>query len=233
MGVPQFETQDDQGIGHGISPIHEWQIDQTVDLARLPLSDVYVEPAVWNVFARLYNIFQRAERIPLLPTRLHDLTCFVVHRLLPLPTSPTETCSDRIRCAIILYMLILQGPTYYTHASLLHKITTRLASQLSDGAILAPLNVWLVAIGLVAAHGTPHYNLFQEKARCLSTSLGLETWETSSTHIKSILWLDAPHTESVFQSHWDIALGHHCPLVTFDAVQIAPFNSSSLGSIGS
>ena len=236
MGIPQFGTQDDEGFGDGISPIPEWQIEQTTDLTDVPLAGIDVEPMVWNIFARLYNIFRRAKRIPLPPTRLHDLTCFVVHRLLPLPASPAESgsiVSDCIRCAIILYMLILQGPTYYTHASLLHKITSRLRLNLSDCAISAPLNLWLVAIGLVASHGTSYYALFQAKVRSLSTSLGLETWEVSSVHIKRILWLDAPHIESIFQSHWDIALGHHCELVTLNSTQIAPYNSTNSGFVGS
>ncbi|KAM0668146.1 hypothetical protein ACQRIU_001708 [Beauveria bassiana] len=231
IGIPQFDTQDDQGNGDGVSPIPEWSIPQTADPPALSEADL--DPETWNVFSRLYGIFQRAKRAPLPLLRLHALTCFVVHRLLT-PTEPPSALSDCVRCAMVLYMLILQGPIYYPHAAIMHKTTAQLVTQLQDCARLrasSPLELWLVAIGLVASHGTPFNKVLQEEARVQSTFLGLHSWNDTSVLIKSVLWLEAPRMEMVFQSHWDMALGHDCPLVTFGSVQSAPFNDGQEASI--
>ncbi|ATY66024.1 Fungal transcriptional regulatory [Cordyceps militaris] len=211
IGAPQFETQDEDGNGDGISPIPEWSIPRFVEPSALSEADV--EPETWNVFAHLYGIFHRANHTPLPLLRLHDLTSFVIHRLLS-PSSPSEPPpaplrSDCVRCGTILYMLLLQGPIYYTHAAILRKTTARLVAQLpAGGGASGALELWLVAVGLVASHDTPSYAAGQGPRI-------------------SVLWLEAPATEYVFQSHWDTALGHDCPLVTFGPVQIAPFVTSS------
>ena len=240
MNSPQFTTQNDDYTGDGIPPVPGWwQIEQTTDLANLCLCDGDVEPAIWNVFVRLYSIFQHAKSIPLTPTRLHDLTCFVIHRLLLSPPAVSETCtsilSDCVRCAIILYMLILQGPTYYTHISLLQNITARLALQLQKNAARPQpgvLDSWLVAIGLVASHGTSYHQLFRDKVRRLSKSLSFNTWEESFALMKSVLWLESPHIECIFQGYWDTALGDDCQLVTLNSTQIAASKTGSLGLTG-
>ncbi len=233
IGTPQFDTQDDDGNGDGISPIPEWSAARSVDPTALSEEDV--EPETWNLFARLYGIFHRANRTPLPLLRLHDLTCFVVHRLLSPPVSelPSSTLSDCIRCATILYMLILQGPIYYSHAAILYTTTARLLVQLQSrvpSKASGPLDLWLVAIGLVASHNTPSYGPFQSIVRSLSESLELQSWKEASPPAKSVLWLEAPHTEYVFQSHWDIALGHDCQLVTFGPAQIAPTKTKTLNT---
>lgn len=232
-GYPQFETQDDTGNGDGISPIPEWQIARSVDPTAV--SEVELEPETWNVFARLYGIFYRANTRSLPLIRLHDLTCFVVHRLLSPAASPTSApiLSDCIRCAMILYMLILQGPIYYSHAGILQKMTAQLDAQLQrrvDLQVSSPVDLWLIAVGLVASHGTPYYESFQNRTRHISAFLALEAWKEASELVKSVLWLEAPHTEYVFQSHWDIALGHNCQLVTFGSAQIAPSDISGLST---
>ena len=231
IGVPQYETQNDDGSGDGISPIPEWSVTRSIDPTALSEGDV--APDTWNVFTRLYGIFHRANRTPLPLLRLHDLTCFVVHRLLSPPASelPSSTNSDSIRCATILYMLILQGPIYYSHAAIMYKTAARLLMQLQGRApsqASGQLDSWLVAVGLVASHNTQSYEPFQDMVRSLSRVLGLQSWKEASSVVKSVLWLEAPHTEHVFQSHWDIALGHDCQLVTFGSAQIAPSNTSNL-----
>lgn len=231
LGVPQYNTQDDDGTGDGIGPIAEWSITRSIDPTAVSEQDV--RPNTWNVFARLYGIFHRANHTPLPLLRLHDLTCFVVHRLLS-PTAlepPFSTISDCIRCTTILYVLILQGPIYYSHAEILYKTTARLLMQLQSrvpSQMSAPLNFWLVAVGLVASHNTPSYGPIQNMVRSLSRASGLQSWKEASPFVKSVLWLEAPHTEYVFQSHWDIALGHDCQLVTFGSAQIAPSNTTIL-----
>ncbi|KAJ0160374.1 hypothetical protein CTA2_8087 [Colletotrichum tanaceti] len=87
-GRPQFDTQNDTGIGDGVPPPPEWQSDPAApyeeqqQLAGWLGDDLETDPEVRNVLARLRGISRRANRVPLAPTRLHDLACFVIHRLL-------------------------------------------------------------------------------------------------------------------------------------------------------
>lgn len=217
MGHPQFETQDDVGIGDGIPPIPEWQLDSTaLHDSSLNLSNFEVDDAVENVFIRLRNVFQRAQRIPFSTTRLHDLTCFVVHRLLlsapdtedpRLSPSPITEC---IRYAIILYMFIIHGPTYYSHAVILNTMVTLFMEQFRQlektPRVYDSLDVWLFAIGMVASTGTTNYQWFKEKARAIAASLQLDNCDDALFHIKSVLWLETLQGEDIFRPHWEAIL---------------------------
>ncbi|KAF7589268.1 hypothetical protein BBP40_004526 [Aspergillus hancockii] len=228
MGHPQFETQDDVGIGDGIPPIPEWQMDSITlydDLSDL--CSVEVDYAVKNVFIRLRNAFQRAQQMPFPTTRLHDLTCFVVHRLLLTaypPSSPTTEC---IRYAIILYMFITQGPTYYSHAVILSMIVTRFIEHLkqleSTPRGYGSLDVWLLAIGMVSSTGTSHYQWFMERAQTLVASMQLEGWNDALFHIKSVLWLETLQGENIFRPHWDVILDGE-PFLEMSVMEVAYMN---------
>lgn len=217
IGHPQFDTQDDVGTGHGIPPIGEWQLDPTVlddDLSDVSNHDI--DHAVRNVFIRLRSVFQRAQRVPLPTTRLHDLTCFVVHRLLlsapdtanAAESSPITEC---IRYAIIIYMFITQGPTYYSHAVILNTMVTRFAGHMKNLESIpreyGSLDVWLLAVGMVATTGTHHYQWLMGKAQDAAASLELGSWIDILGRIKSILWLETRHRDDVFRPHWDAILG--------------------------
>ncbi|CAG8221978.1 unnamed protein product [Penicillium salamii] len=212
MGHPQFETQDDYGIGDGIPPIPEWRLESTVNSENtFDVNALEIDPAVQNVFVRLRNVMQRAQQVPFTTTQIHDLTCFVVHRLLlssnaaACLVSPITEC---IRCAIILYMFIVQGPTYYPHAVISNEIVIRLFEHFR---YLAPpthmvdsLDVWLVAVGMVASTGTDHLQKFMERACEIATTLQLHSFEQVLVHLRSVLWLDKSNIEEMFRSHWDI-----------------------------
>lgn len=214
LGQPQFETQDDVGIGDGIPPIPEWQLDSTAlydDLSELTSTDV--DYAVMNVFIRLRNVFQRAQQIPFLPTRLHDLTCFVVHRLLlsasDMANPQSSPITECIRYAIVLYMFIIQGPTYYSHAVIFNMTVTRFIEYLKQVESTPPhmsdsLAVWLLAIGLVASNSTTHYRWFIERARAMAASLQLASWNDAIVRIKAIMWLETLQGEDIFRPHWDL-----------------------------
>ncbi|CAI7631522.1 unnamed protein product [Penicillium glandicola] len=217
MGHPQFETQDDFGIGDGIPPIPEWQFDSTaIDDQLFDISAIELDYAVKNVFNRLRNIFQRAHNrnIPFQATQLHDLTCFVIHRLLlsaPDTTiPPLSPMTESIRCGIILYMFIAQGPTYYSHAVILNTIVIRFMEHLehlaSTHRVEDSLDVWFVAVGMVASAGTAHHSWFMERARDIAASLQLGNFSDALVHIKTVLWLDKPQSEDIFRSHWDTIL---------------------------
>ncbi|RHZ70737.1 hypothetical protein CDV55_107951 [Aspergillus turcosus] len=214
-GHPQFETQDDVGIGDGIPPIPEWQLDMTVLPDRIQeLSCLDIDYSVWNVFIRLLNAFQRAQYTPFPPARLHDLTCFVVHRLLfsaPGMSSPQSSpVSECIRYAIILYMFTIQGPTYYSHAVILNMIVGRFMEHLtrlySTPHVPGSLDLWLFSNGLVASSGTPLYRWFSQRAGALATELQMTSWDEVLIRIKSILWLGTAHAEGIFRLHWDAIL---------------------------
>ncbi|KAJ5677604.1 uncharacterized protein N7477_003237 [Penicillium maclennaniae] len=209
-GFPQFSSQDDFGIGDGIPPIPEWQLEPT---ATHDLPDIIhdVDYDVSNVFVRLRNVFQRTQNLQFPNTRLHDLTSFVIHRLLYLPSdasnlqkSPVSEC---VRCAIVLYMFVIQGPTYYSHVNIMNTMVVSLMKNLSrldaTPRVYSYLDIWLSVIGMVASAGTNLYQWFLERSRMISTSLQLVEADDVQTRIKSILWLETIHAEQIFRPHWD------------------------------
>ncbi|RAL11185.1 Zn(II)2Cys6 transcription factor [Aspergillus homomorphus CBS 101889] len=251
-GHPQFDTQDDVGIGDGIPPIPEWQFnsssvlfieEKAIDFLGLVNDDV--EYAVRNVFIRLRNAFQRAQHIPIPPTHLHDLTCFVIHRLLlsaPLDTTernpedslPTPSpLTECVRYATILYMFIIHGPTYYSHAVMLNTMVTRFVQYLKQSDLTphvhTPLDVWFMAVGLVASTGTnpSHYQWFLERARMVASgNLHLTNWSDAIKKVKSVLWLDTVQADTIFRPHWD-AVFSEAPDVPVHRLDLAACVSSS------
>lgn len=214
-GHPQFATQDDVGIGDGIPPIPEWQLDMTVLPDRISeLSSLAIDYSVWNVLIRLLNAFERAQNTPFPPARLHDLTCFVVHRLLSSAPDMSRTqsspVSECIRYAIILYMFTIQGPTYYSHAVILNMIVGRFMEHLtrlySTPHEPVSLDLWLLSNGLVASSGTPLYRWFTQRAGALATELQMTSWDEVLIRLKSILWLQTARAEGIFRLHWDAIL---------------------------
>jgi multisubunit Na+/H+ antiporter MnhF subunit len=212
MGHPQFETQNDFGIGDGIPPIPEWQLESTANgTDNFDLSGIEIDFTVLNVFIRLRNVFQQARQTPFSTTQIHDLTCFVVHRLLlsasDNTTSLMSPMTECIRCAIILYMFIVQGPTYYSHAVISNTIVIRFVEHLKYLALTTrvhdSLDVWLVTIGMVASTGTANHKVFMERARVIAASLQLENFHETLMHIRNVLWLETAQSEGVFQPHWD------------------------------
>ncbi|KAK4234394.1 hypothetical protein C8A03DRAFT_47259 [Achaetomium macrosporum] len=211
MGHPQFETQDDAGVGHGIPPIPEWQWDPSAHLDVVPeLSGVGISSEVRNVFLRLRNVFHCAQTIPLPSTRLHDLTCFVIHRLLlsvpDTASSQSSVLTECVRYATILYMFTIQGPTYYSHAVIFNQILNQFAERFKEiesmPHIYNSLHVWLVTIGMAASAGTPHYQWFTDTARAVAALLQLGGWDDVLSGIQSILWLETHGSHCTFQVHW-------------------------------
>ncbi|KAJ5904366.1 hypothetical protein N7504_006749 [Penicillium tannophilum] len=214
MGHPQFDTQDDVGLGDGIPCTPEWQLDPTALNDLSGFNNIDVDYDVWNVFIRLRSVLERSQRMPFSPTQLHDLTCFVVHRLL-LSTPNTENpqpspITESLRYAIIIYMLIIQGPTYYSHAVIMNSMVTRFVEcfkQLESAPrVYDSLDVWFISIGLLTSTGTPNYEWFIEKAQVVSASLQLNDFDDALVQIKSVLWLETPQGDENFRSHWDHVL---------------------------
>lgn len=211
-GIPQFETQDDFGSGRGIPAIPEWYLDPPVRQHDLPFfKTLMVDEAVWNVFIHLRNVFDRAQRVPLSTTQLHDLTCFVIHRLLPsksdLRISSGSSLSECMRYGIILYMLVIHGTTYYPHTFMLNQILTRFETHQAiletEHRTYNSLNVWLLTVGMAASTGTKHYHLLLGRARTVAVSLQLGGWNEITAHVKSVLWLETSQHEQLFRSQWN------------------------------
>lgn len=227
-GQPQFGTQDDLGTGEGIPPIPEWQLDSTTHPDLSDLGNIEVDFEVSNVFLRLRNAFQRAQQMPLPSTRLHDLTCFVVHRLLlsvPDPTSPqtSSPITECLRYATVLYMFIIQGPLYFSHAVILNMIVTRLIDNMQQLELTGPvhkdsLDTWLLAIGMVASAGTSHYQWFMSRARALIESSQINDWPDVLMHVKNVLWLETPQGDDAFRHHWETILNMSSPSIPPDVM---------------
>ncbi|KAJ5779276.1 hypothetical protein N7457_006996 [Penicillium paradoxum] len=235
MGQPQFETQDDFGIGDGIAPIAEWQLDSMAAENELfNINAIEVDYAVKNVFTRLSNVFRRARTIPFPATKLHDLTCFVVHRLLLSVPGTTiaglSPMTESIRCGIILYMFIAQGPTYYSHAVIMNTIVIRFMENLerlaSTPRAYDSLDVWFVSIGMVASIGTAHQRWFVKKAEELAASLQLYSFKDTLIHITSVLWLEKPQAEDAFRAHWNAILNPADQPLPDLRMCVSPYNAS-------
>ncbi|KAJ5082314.1 hypothetical protein N7532_011357 [Penicillium argentinense] len=201
MGHPQFETQDDAGMGDGIPPISEWQIESVAtpnnNTNEVIDVNVVVDYEVMNIFIRLRNVFERTRRVPFTATQLHDLTCFVVHRLLSSSHEEFDTYSSVttqcLQYALVIYMFSVQGPTYYTHAVILDSTIAKFMRNLqrleniSQGC--GTLTVWFLAVGMIASVGTAYYGWFTEAARAMAISLHIEDSTDALVRIKSVLWL--------------------------------------------
>ncbi|KAJ5138760.1 transcriptional regulator family: Fungal Specific TF [Penicillium bovifimosum] len=236
MGHPQFKTQDDFGTGDGIPPIPEWQLDPTALNDELfDIGSIGVDYVVKNVFLRLRHVFQRARNMPFPATQLHDLTCYVIHRLLlsaPDTTLPQlSPMTECIRYGIILYMFIVQGPTYYSHAVLLNTIVMRFMEQLqhlaSTARVYDSLDVWFSIVGMVASVGTVHHQWFIVKAQEIAISLQLADFDEILTRIQSVLWLEKAQVEDVFRAQWEAAINATDQQVPSDLTMFSlPYNDS-------
>lgn len=211
-GNPQFETQDDFGTGRGIPSIPQWYLDPHIYRPdSLHLEALMTDKTVCNVFVHLCSIFEKACSVPLSTTELHDLTCFVIHRLLPSASDPmissVSPLTECIRCGIILYMLIIHGTTYYPHTSILNQVLSRFETHLStletESQAYDSLSVWLVTIGMAASVGTEHYHRLLRRVRVVAASIQLSGWNTVVTHVKNVLWLETPQHEQLFRYSWD------------------------------
>jgi hypothetical protein len=211
-GNPQFKTQDDFGTGDGIPAITQWYVEpQTYQADSSHLEALMVDENICDVFVRLRSIFEKAQSVPLSTTELHDLTCFVIHRLLPPASDPmipsVSPLTECIRYGIILYMLIIHGTTYYPHTSILNQVLSRFETHLStletESQAYDSLSVWLVTIGMAASVGTEHYHRLLRRVRIVAASIQLSGWNTVVIHVKNVLWLGTPQHEQLFRYSWD------------------------------
>lgn len=216
-GSPQFDTQNDFGEGDGVCAIQQsqWQWQFSMENTNPELLDfdfLGLDPILGNTFKRLRSVLQMTEDpIVLSTTDLHDLTCFILHRLLSLPPltgsdSLSTNTSECLRYGVLLYMFIIHGPTYYSHAHVLHALVLQLQHHL--GHLLSfskndSLIVWFLSIGAVASLGTNESQWFRWRAAGISIVLGVRCWGDVEKHLKRVLWLKAVPTWVIFQHTWE------------------------------
>ncbi|TVY14005.1 hypothetical protein LARI1_G008087 [Lachnellula arida] len=208
-GAPQFQTRDDFGFGSGIGSIPQWQL-AGLDSEHMALDDLDVDPAMSNIISRLRIIFHEPRLSRLTSTELHDLTCYVSHKLLLLPplssANPMRSAiSECLRYALALYMLILHGTTYYSHADLASTIMIYLKTHLEALArmnyVHGPLGTWAISMGMVAGVGTKDHQWFMDQARMAKIAFGLQTWEDVLVSLENILWMRTEQLE-LFRQKW-------------------------------
>lgn len=222
MGTPQFPTQDDLGTEHiddGLAPIDEWRIlPITADLVQvphLPRTILTVDPAVFNVFVRVRALLQpRQNQTTLTDGKMHDLTCFAIHRLLSARlklqavTTESTVTSESLRYGLAIYMFLLHGHSYYPHAEILHSLVVRLRHHLelwTESASLFfddTLKIWLLSVGLVAAAATPAWDWFAQQAALASGHYELQSWSDVLDRMDGVLWHVSERSENTFHAAW-------------------------------
>jgi hypothetical protein len=217
MQSPQFAAQDDCGQGDGIAPILQWiEAAKTSEAMMLPLLDTSdLDPTINGILCRLRILLHKPERFNLSSTNFHDLTCFTLHRLLDQKLnltfgddSRTTHVSESVRFAMALYLLIVHGPTYYSHAGLQYTLTLQLKSHLEKclDALLrnnASFAIWLLSVGTVASNGTSEYYWFTARASEVASVFGIHTWESILSNLKEVLWMANQQTETIFRQNWE------------------------------
>jgi hypothetical protein len=146
------------------------------------------------------------------------LTCYILHKLLawsPDTSQPGNlsliSTSHCIQYAIALYMLIVHGPTYFSHmhlqSSLVMELKSNLGSLPPTSAILhGPLALWIFTVGMVASQDASTCAWFTTKAMPIARDLELYSWDEISQCIKGVLWYRTQHAEEQFRRLWEEAL---------------------------
>lgn len=229
MEDPQFPIKEDAGDGDGISAIPQWQLALTdAETQGESLATLNVTPAMNDTLSRLRRILHHPWHSSLTNTQLHDLTCFIVHKLLLLPPlTDTSTDADAnpsrwaasecLRYATALYMLILHGTTYYSHVGLANAIIRQLRYHLvalQEAAAISmtarapsPLEIWALSVGMVATTGNGlhrDHEWFMDRARASAAALGVSKWDDVVPHLQAILWVRMPQ-EELFRQEWERA----------------------------
>lgn len=215
-GAPQFPTQDDTGHGNGIDPTAQWQlVSKTAETPGLIFCNDDLDPAMSMILLRLRTIFYQQRQRPLTSTDLHDLTLFVIHKLLLLPpflptASRRSLTSECLRYAMVLYMLVIHGTTYYS----LQVITTTTLSKLDahmtalaefSDQVPSALRLWIAIVSMAARSGAADSDLHEPQARQAAKEMGLKSWDDVASNLESVLWMDTPQ-DRLFQHVWELCI---------------------------
>lgn len=216
--APQFPTHDGHGLGPGIAPIPQWHT-AAEDPAELLINGIDIDPAVMDIMTRL----RRTLRLDLTGTELHDLTCFVLHKLLLLP-SPAKpdanvtavAVSECLRYALSLFMLMTHGTTYYSHHNLASVLLLQLKTHLQQFAgstayAYSAAGIWILTVGMAASGGcgvaalaTDSHQWFVDQAYVAKSALGMRTWDDVLARLETVLWVNhSPLGADIFRQGWE------------------------------
>lgn len=218
MQTPQFPAQEKAGPDDGIAPIPQWfQADSNINARiSITLDTPPLDPEIADVLFRLHNLFD-SSRFKLSTTDLHDLTCYVLHKLLlwePQLQANRALCdltaSGMVRHATVLYLLIVHGPTYFSHARLQYATALKLQAQMEYSWLNmlfnhSALTLWLLSVGMVASDGLPEGQWFISQAYKAAEALNLWTWDEVIVRLRGIVWLDSTSAITLFQQKWQEA----------------------------
>ncbi|KAI6749481.1 hypothetical protein HG530_014895 [Fusarium avenaceum] len=211
-GSPQYPVQDDIAIGDGVAPTLQWLLAATFLETQDPVVQaLQLEPDIADILTRLRGIFHQPDALVFLGSELHDLTCFVVHKLLLTPPPTNSPQSECLRCAMALYMLIIHGTTYYTHTELANSIIQRLKSQLpalagkTGSTLFGSLQIWVLSVTIASATDPADAQWFTYAAKIAANAMGLQSWDEVIAHLRNILWLETERAE-IFRQQWDAIL---------------------------
>ncbi|KAJ4311788.1 hypothetical protein N0V94_007769 [Neodidymelliopsis sp. IMI 364377] len=178
------------------------------------LDNAQLDPEIRDTACRLRLLFD-SRQFSLTSTDIHDLTCFVVHKLLLWHPSALidgylhePMLSQSLQHALVLYMLMVQGPTYFSHAGLQYTTVLKLRSYLEHTwCSLLPshdaLALWLLSVGMVAADGMPSCGWFMTQAHIAAKALEVQGWSDLVARLQDVIWLDSPTITPLFQRKWD------------------------------
>jgi hypothetical protein len=216
MQSPQFDAQNDPLVEDGIHSIPQWlgAMTMTTDRQPLCLTDLDLDPDIRDVLLRLRNVFNASVPRGLSTTDLHDLTIFLLHKLLVwspqathLHSSEAAATSQCVRYAIVLYMLIIHGPAYFSHAHLQVNLVSHLRTHVEG--ILAPLSahhtrlaLWMLFVGMTASHETPDYDWFTIQVKILADLLHVRAWKDVVFCLEEVLWYQTQRAELLCQARW-------------------------------
>ncbi|KAH9866761.1 hypothetical protein J1614_008454 [Plenodomus biglobosus] len=219
---PQFTTQDDFGTGVGIAPISPWtEVARTSKVCQTsPFDDLDLDPTTSKTLWLLRELLHNSEPSVTSTTNFHDMTCFVLHRMLGQPSvigsendpanPPMNEC---VRKSIALYMLMIHGPTYFSHAdlqkALVQDLRTRLGYLLSSLLLShSSVALWLLSVGIIASKDRDDLQWFRDRAKGVVLTLNLFTWEMILVRIRTVLWFSSWQIETLVRDHWTAILGN-------------------------
>ncbi|KAF9768382.1 hypothetical protein IL306_014324 [Fusarium sp. DS 682] len=211
-GSPQYSIQDDLGIGDGVGPTFQWLLASSfLETQDSIVDSLNLDRAIADILTRLRGLFHQPDALSLLSPELHDLTCFVVHKLLLIPPLTASPQSECLRCAMTLYMLIIHGTTYYTHTELANSIIQRLKGQLqplagkTGNVYFGSLQIWVLSVTIASATDQNDIQWLTYAAKIAANAMGLQSWDDVVIHLRNILWLETERA-GMFRQQWEAIL---------------------------
>lgn len=215
MGAPQFDVQEGSERADGIEATPQWEAAAPSEATLGDFSEqLNLDQAIADVLARLRTIYHQPAISKLTTNEMHDLTGFVMHKLLLLPPfvsldEARAASSECLRYSLALYILVIRGTTYYSHYDLANIILLQLRMHLETLSQtchrFGSLWLWTITMALAAPVGLTNLQWAREEACTAARARGLRAWRHVVVHLESIMWIKTAQ-ESMFQQKWEVVL---------------------------